>query len=963
MANPKNAQPEFLNFLSKYRVAKTEKKSNFWGMKGLTCGKFNIPDDKLNTFFTLYNKAVQNKGSFNLVEVHNEERSPILIDLDFRFENDEKIDHSLRKNNYTLLDITKIVKLYNKTISQYLNVPKSKLKAYVFEKPKPTVVTKSDTDEKTIKDGIHIIYPEFCTYYEIQFLMRMDIIKAYEENKETSPFGKINFSNPITDLIDESVIKRNGWMLYGSAKPQCVPYKLTHIFNYDGKMMPEEEMKTYMEKMAKNNYPKYFSIRKHNGDEVVEYNENINMDELKVKLDEFVNKKKTNKVTLDIQQTDEEMITETKGQKKHPLLKDVIDNGKLIKQAHLEQGTRVGKLAMVRKLIDMLSEKRAVSYPDWISVGWCLHNIDDSLLEEWIDFSKKCPSKFKKGVCEKAWAEMKHEGYRTGTLHLWAKNDSPEEYDAYMKEQLQLSLDNGLACETYEIAKIVRTKYEHQFVCASITKNDWYEFKNHRWKKDEAANSIDYILSEEISTAFAQLAIRYTNKAMLNSEDKVNYTTQIANAKLAKDVSKKLKDSLFKGRVLKDCAHVFFDPNFYTNLDENRNLLGFNNGVYDLASYQFRDGSPDDYISYSTGINFPTTEEEMIEVKKRTKELDKFLSQIMVDEDLLEYTVLKLSTFITGAIRDENFNIFTGGGGNGKSKLLELCRLSFGEYFYKISVSLLTKKRGSSSGVSPDLEKSKGRRMMVMDEPEHDDTIYVGLMKEFTGGDEITARGLFKEPVSFKPQFKMVLLCNRLPKIPSDDGGTWRRIKVLPFKSSFLPKSKKITSKYEFHQDKTLSEKLPNWKQAFMFKLIETYKHLIKDLDGELPEPNEVVSHTIAYQERSDIFMEFFNETITRTKSGSDMIRSMELYTIFKTWYANTYDRKDRPIRKDMEDYFKVRLELEYSKGYFKYIKLTDEVNQEQAEQNNKGIKFADEDLGVAKISNNAFTQKKEKVC
>ena len=35
------------------------------------------------------------------------------------------------------------------------------------------------------------------------------------------------------------------------------------------------------------------------------------------------------------------------------------------------------------------------------SLGWCLHNIDKCLLDDWIDFSLKCPDKFVKGECEK----------------------------------------------------------------------------------------------------------------------------------------------------------------------------------------------------------------------------------------------------------------------------------------------------------------------------------------------------------------------------------------------------------------------------------------------------------------------------------------------------------------------------------------------------------------------------------
>ena len=37
-----------------------------------------------------------------------------------------------------------------------------------------------------------------------------------------------------------------------------------------------------------------------------------------------------------------------------------------------------------KKLVKGLNEKRALEYYNWLEVGWCLHNIDDRLIDEWI---------------------------------------------------------------------------------------------------------------------------------------------------------------------------------------------------------------------------------------------------------------------------------------------------------------------------------------------------------------------------------------------------------------------------------------------------------------------------------------------------------------------------------------------------------------------------------------------------
>ena len=73
-----------------------------------------------------------------------------------------------------------------------------------------------------------------------------------------------------------------------------------------------------------------------------------------------------------------------------------------------------------------------------------------------------------------------------------------------------------------------------------------------------------------------------------------------------------------------------------------------------------------------------------------------------------------------------------------------------------------------------------------MSEPERTDLIYVGKLKQMTGGDKMTTRALFKGTTQFKPQFKIVLMCNDLPQLGGNDGGIWRRIEVVNILQSLL---------------------------------------------------------------------------------------------------------------------------------------------------------------------------------
>ena len=70
----------------------------------------------------------------------------------------------------------------------------------------------------------------------------------------------------------------------------------------------------------------------------------------------------------------------------------------------------------------------------------------------------------------------------------------------------------------------------------------------------------------------------------------------------------KLGENSFKSGVIKELANIFLqdDPYFLDNLDNNSNLICFNNGVYDLERGTFRNGVPTDYVTLSTGYDYLT---------------------------------------------------------------------------------------------------------------------------------------------------------------------------------------------------------------------------------------------------------------------------------------------------------------------------------------------------------------------
>ena len=106
----------------------------------------------------------------------------------------------------------------------------------------------------------------------------------------------------------------------------------------------------------------------------------------------------------------------------------------------------------VRQLVQILNPERAESYKTWIEVGLCLHNIDFSLLESWIEFSRKSP-KFKEGECEEVWSNMesRDDGLNIGSLHRWARMDNRATSEELISQCIGQDIRNSQSQTTQDI--------------------------------------------------------------------------------------------------------------------------------------------------------------------------------------------------------------------------------------------------------------------------------------------------------------------------------------------------------------------------------------------------------------------------------------------------------------------------------------------------------------------------------
>jgi P4 family phage/plasmid primase-like protien len=370
------------------------------------------------------------------------------------------------------------------------------------------------------------------------------------------------------------------------------------------------------------------------------------------------------------------------------------------------------------------------------------------------------------------------------------------------------------------------------------TSGEWFCFNNSIWKIDKESLK----LKERIvylSTNFNKIKTFYENKSNLEGN--------IGLIKNIKSLINKLYKPGFEKEIIEGAKMYYNDDDFLKKLNSKKHLLPFTNGVYDLIKNEFRETQKQDYINLTVGYDYIQTENQQVHT---------FLHQVLPNKPVRDYVLKKMSECLNGDIPNTNFMMFIGdSGANGKSQLLNLMKLTMGEFAEKLEVTLLTRKRNNANEANSEKIKLMNKRFAFLSEPETDEKINIGLLKELTGSEEIVSRGLYQESVCFVMETKLFLACNELPEIKGEDQAIWRRIRVVDFPSKFVDEPKEAN---EYKIDRTLPSRMRediSWKQTFMQILLSYY---YKDIT----EPQEVKLKTNEYRQENNEFFNWLDENL-----------------------------------------------------------------------------------------------------
>jgi putative DNA primase/helicase len=296
-------------------------------------------------------------------------------------------------------------------------------------------------------------------------------------------------------------------------------------------------------------------------------------------------------------------------------------------------------------------------------------------------------------------------------------------------------------------------------------------------------------------------------------------------------------------------------------------LLTVGNGTLNLESGEIHEAQPRDLITKATDAKYVAS--------ASCPRWRSFLREVFAgDDELIDFIQRAVGYSLTGDAREQCLFILFGQGANGKTTFLETVLKLLGTHAITTAFSAFLAQRSPGSPRN-DLATLRGARFVKAAEAEHRAHLDEAIVKQLTGGDTISARFLYHEQFSFRPQFKIWLATNHKPDIRGTDNAIWRRIRLIPF-----------TQQFDDRADRTLLEKLQAELDGILAWAVAGCRSWL--LHG-LGNSRTVETATHAYKQESDQFGRFLEERCTRGKRFCTTGKN--LYESYAKWCLSSGEK------------------------------------------------------------------------
>lgn len=378
----------------------------------------------------------------------------------------------------------------------------------------------------------------------------------------------------------------------------------------------------------------------------------------------------------------------------------------------------------------------------------------------------------------------------------------------------------------------------------------WYTYDGGRWQKDVGSLLVSSKIKE-----FVRLMALYCGE-IPDEEKRKQYMGFVS----------KMGDRRFRDRMMKDAADSMTIA--AAEFDTHPYLINCKNGTYDLETMTFREHDWKDFLTMQT--NFEYTMQEVT-----CPRWEQFIKEVTQDnKDKADYLQRALGYSILGTGKEECMFILHGKTTrNGKSTMLDAIQHLLGDYSTVAPVELICRneRQKNAEAANPVLVRLKGKRMVTMSESDTAGKLDEATIKQYTGGEDITARELYQSAITFKPQFTMWLSCNDLPAVKDKSLFASDRVRVIEFNRHFSDEEQDKGLKDYFETPEAMKG-IFTWLVAGYFKYRRFGLKMCDDMKKVIKQ----------YEKDNDLVLQFLEEKCEGADEG--YTKAKTLYDNYKIW-------------------------------------------------------------------------------
>ena len=305
--------------------------------------------------------------------------------------------------------------------------------------------------------------------------------------------------------------------------------------------------------------------------------------------------------------------------------------------------------------------------------------------------------------------------------------------------------------------------------------------------------------------------------------------------------------------------------------DDTRHLLNVLNGTIDLRTGELLPHRREELITKLAPVTYDPT--------ARCPLWEGFLTRVLPDTEVRAFLQRFAGYALTGDTSEQVFSLLYGTGANGKSTFLETLKAMLGDYAYKTDFETFLERKNAKSnkgGPRQDLIELAGRRLVIAVEASEGRQLDANTIKEVTGGDTLTARGMYhRDQTSFRPQAKLLLATNHRPEIRDATEAIWRRVIEVPFDVTIPATERDADLPQHLREPAELSGIL-NWAIAGCLAWQRC------EASPRLRPPEAVRRATTSYREDQDAIAPFLAARSIPDTRGR--VTNKELRSAYLTW-------------------------------------------------------------------------------